>query len=1000
MDGILSAVKKSLIYQQNVQSGKFDGLIGSSKAAVVAALFGLGNNVVLLTPSTEEANWFKQEILIFDPSITVEIFPVHDALPGEGPVSPEIIGQRLKSLSMLFSHNNYLLIAPIRAAMYKTADISKEIVIKTKDTINIDNICSTLINANYRRCSAVGERGEFSVRGGILDIFPSNNSEPFRIELFGDEVESIRVFDPVSQRSISRTSEVKIFSNIEEMSKNIFQAIDQNITVVLDEEPILKATADRFYNDAFVFSENKNEVASFSELAEAMATKKKISLSAWSESDNLKMFAPAKSYVNEIEKIPKGSEKIIIVSRHKARLDGRDVVVGQLRGGFEFDGWIVLSDRELFGIEPIRPKIKAKSNEGLGEEIKADFEVGDFVVHEDYGIGIFRGLQSIEEGDYALIEFADNDKLFVPPNLMGKLEKYVSPDQHNPKLSKMGGAAWKTLKSKVKKSVKDLTQELLSIYAGRKKAKKEPYAKDDVWQKELEDSFPYEETADQLKAIQEVRSDLESDQPMDRLLCGDVGYGKTEVALRAIVKVASSGKQVAVLVPTTILAEQHFHNFSERLSSLPFKVASLSRFRSREEQKRIVEQLKLGEVDVVVGTHRLLQKDVVFKELGMLVIDEEHRFGVAHKEKLKKIKQNVDILSMSATPIPRTLYFSLSGARDLSLIQTPPADRSPVKTFVAQFNPALIREVILREIDRGGQVYFVHNFIESIDNIAAIIKKEIPEARIAIGHGQMKESQLEKVMDDFLNRKYDILLATSIIESGLDIPNVNTIIIDRAERLGLAQLYQLRGRVGRSPVKAYSYLLYHPQEILSSTALSRLQAISEFTSLGSGYKLALRDLEIRGAGNLLGAAQHGHILSVGFDLYCELLEEAVKEIKGIKEQTPRQVVIEINENAAIPAEYIEDEQQRIALYRRLNILGNEKELEDFKVELRDRFGKIPKQCLRLFEIIKLRIKAVKTGVKSMRGDSVIYIEWTSGKTAKIKPHPGDRINQIINILKI
>lgn len=829
----------------------------------------MNKKLFFITSSTEEAFWLKQELSALHLELnSVDIFPAPDAMPGVTAGTPEVIGQRLAVLNNFIDKNEYAAVAPLRAVLCKTAlDFAERIVLKKGEEIILDELIEKLLAFSYIRRPVTGERGEFSVKGGIIDVFPANANEPARIEFFGDAVESIRIFDPVSQRAKTETTQIMILLSRESREKGLFEILPRGITVVID-----KGTA------------------AFEELKDTLAAFAVDNLSAW--------VAPR-----------------LHPLRRAARIPGR-------------------------------------KNEGVGEDIRADLEVNDYVVHEDYGVGIYRGLHRIEEGEFILIEFGQGDKLYVPPNLMGRVEKYVSEEGYKPKLSRLGGVAWQNLKSRVKKSVKDLTRDLLDLYAERKRARKDPLPPDDAWQKELEDSFPYEETADQLKAINEVRRDLESEIPMDRLLCGDVGYGKTEVALRAIVKTASAGHQVAVLVPTTILAEQHYHYFKERLSTFPFTIAALSRFKSKDEQKNIVEGLKLAEINIVVGTHRLLQKDVVFRDLGLIVIDEEHRFGVTHKEKFKKLRKNVDVLSMTATPIPRTLYLSLSGARDLSLIQTPPADRSPVRTYVAAFNPTLVREAILRELDRGGQVFFVHNRVETIDNVAVTLKELIPELRIAVAHGQLRALELEKVMDEFLNREHDVLLCTAIIESGLDIPNVNTIIINYASRLGLAQLYQLRGRVGRSPVRAYAYLLYHPEEMATASALARLSAIQEFTTLGAGYKLALRDLEIRGCGNLLGAQQHGHMLAVGFDLYSELLEEAVKEIKGEKPLPSHRAPVAVPKGAYIPADYIEDEQQRIAIYRRLNLIGSKEEIDDLKKELRDRFGRLPPPCQFLLDKVK------------------------------------------------
>lgn len=996
IDALISSLLKEDAFNKAYGKKEFSGIITGARSFLLAALSRKIKKLFVIVPSFDEAQWLKQEIGVFCSDVALEIFPAPDTLPGEGKVSQDISGQRLKVLSELQKDKKIIALAPIRAALYKTSkDTAEGIILEQGGEYDFDKLINQISALGYKRIPAVGERGEFSVRGGILDIYPANSNDPVRVEFFGDRAEEIRIFDPGTQRSKEKIKKAIILQSIEKRETTAIEAIPGDAAVVFLEEEILKFHAQRLLSDAESFQKGQKEIMPYDDLVKNAQPMQTFRISSALKENVPQLFAPTRSFVNEIEEIGKIQGKKIIISEHPSRFQEQFVIPKKLRYGFNFDDYIVLSDLELFNIQPKRPKLPAQKNDGLGEDIKADFNNGDFIVHEEYGIGIYRGTKNIEEGEYVLIEFAEGAKLYVPPQLLGKIEKYVSQDGFAPKLSRLGTASWGNLKSKVKKSLKDLTEDLLLLYSERARLQKEPCLKDDEWQKELENSFPYEETPDQLKAINEIKKDMESGLPMDRLLCGDVGYGKTEVALRAIVKAASSGKQAAVLVPTTILAEQHYHYFKDRLSAFPFNIEALSRFKSAAEQKQIIEKLKTSEIDIVVGTHRLLQKDVSFKNLGLLVIDEEHRFGVAHKEKLKKIKKDTDVLSMTATPIPRTLYFSMSGARDLSLIQTAPADRSPVKTYIAQFNQTLVKEAILRELDRGGQIFFVHNFIETIESVGAELKRLIPELTFTIAHGRMKESELERVVDEFLDKKYDLLLCTAIIESGLDMPSVNTILIDRADRMGLAQLYQLRGRVGRSSVKAYAYLLYHPNEARTQSALERLSAIQEFTSLGSGYKLALRDLEIRGSGNLLGAEQHGHMLSVGFDLYCELLEEAVKEAKGEKTLAPHQVVIDLDvKNALIPASYVEDEQQRIALYRKLNQIGSTEEIKAFKEELRDRFGKIPKECGRIFDYIDLKVQAIKSNVKSIRGKKQVIIQTTSQKVKKIRIMSDDPIREV------
>lgn len=633
---------------------------------------------------------------------------------------------------------------------------------------------------------------------------------------------------------------------------------------------------------------------------------------------------------------------------------------------------VSITDAELFGLKRKPASYRRPASDKPYERLwsLSDLQVGDFVVHVKQGIGQFLGTERVkvdkQEREYLTIQYAGDDRLYVPVDQINLLSRYRGAGGVAPRLSRMGGAEWESTKRRVKRSTKQVAEDLVNLYAMR--AKQEGFActPDTPWQFEMEEAFPYDETPDQWQAIVDAKKDMESTKPMDRLICGDVGFGKTEVAIRAIFKSVMAGKQAAILVPTTILAQQHFNTLSNRFAPYPIRVGLLSRFRTAREQKDVCQRLAVGECDVVVGTHRLLQKDIAFKDLGLVVIDEEQRFGVANKEKLKQLRVMVDVLTMSATPIPRTLYLSLSGARDMSLINTPPVNRAPIKTFVGEYKPALVRTAILHELERGGQVYFVHNRVESIENVAFELKELIPEARISIGHGQMDERSLEAVMLEFLSHQSDILVCTTIIESGLDIPNVNTIVIDEADKLGLAQMYQLRGRVGRSDLQAYAYCLYRGNKVLSETAQGRLKAIRDFTHLGSGYQIALRDMEIRGVGNVLGQEQHGHMIAVGFDLYCQLLEESVAELKGDTSAALVETQVDINITAFIPETYVADEQQRIIEYKRLADVKSEGELVTLTDEWRDRFGNLPQEVEQLVSVVKLRLIAQKAQVSSVK----------------------------------
>lgn len=666
---------------------------------------------------------------------------------------------------------------------------------------------------------------------------------------------------------------------------------------------------------------------------------------------------------------------------------------------------IHFSDTELFSRRKKKLVVSASSahkRQDL-ETIKAIDELreGDYVVHQVHGIGRFVKLSQIaiegERREYLTIQYSGNDRIHVPADQVNLLARYRGSGDVPPKLNKMGGIDWGKTKTKVKKSLQSIARDLMELYAARARARGFQFEPDSPWQVEMEEAFPYTETPDQWQAILDVKDNMESDKPMDRLICGDVGYGKTEVALRGIFKAVLSGKQVAVLVPTTILAQQHFNTLADRFKPYPVRVGLLSRFRSAKEQKEVVDRLAIGECDVVVGTHRLLQKDVRFKDLGLVVIDEEQRFGVAHKEKLKQLRKEVDVLTLSATPIPRTLYMSISGVRDMSLINTPPVNRSPIKTYVGPYNPAQVRMAILQEIDRGGQVYFVHNRVQTIYSKLQELQDLVPEVDFVVGHGQMHERDLETVMLDFAQQKFDVLLCTTIIESGLDIPNVNTIVVDRADRFGLAQLYQIRGRVGRSETQAYAYCYYDQDRILTQDAQDRLRAIREFTTLGSGYQIALRDLEIRGVGNVLGSEQHGHMVAVGFDMYCEMLEEAIQTLQGKVTETQQDAIIDLNVTAFMPDEWVGDKNVKLTEYKRLADIRTRRALDIIQAEWEDRFGAIPEPTQQLVRLVKLRIMATALGIPSVREDqefirvSVPYPlkEWMQYQ-AKLPPEIGNK----------
>ena len=954
--------------------------------------------------------------------------------------------------------------------------------VNNNTTIELKDLADKLVHLGYKKTATVTNRGEFSIRGDIFDVYPLVG-EPTRVEFFGDSVESIRTYLTVTQRSQENIQSITITPRHYVTNYNMDE-LENKVTNLAKEDAILKELAiyeieqikTKFYCESLEYYAqliNQRNASLFDYLnpetlviiddweanATSLETWHKRNIEIKNELEKSKKIIPVNQFlINEAEYVLKAlkrfstayierfeifnesksssvsvqinpvlrfhnqidkfttqikdwvslNNKIIIFTEQPQRVKGilrewsipstyaeglkeSDYNTNQIfiskegtTSGFSmnFADVIILTDQEIFGTKrrPTLLKKNTKSDKYDYYSNIEDLKNGDYVVHIKHGIGKYRGLVKIGidnvEREYLMVEYAAEGKLYLPVEQINLLYRYRGSADVIPKLSRLGGSDWELTKKKVKKAVKRIAEDLLNLYTARSKLEGFSFNPDSQWQIEMEEAFPFTETPDQWKAICDVKSDMESKKPTDRLVCGDVGFGKTEVALRAIFKAVLSGKQVAILVPTTILAQQHHNVISERLAPYPVKIGLLSRFVSPREQKIIVGKLALGEIDVVIGTHRLLQNDIKFKDLGLVVIDEEQRFGVGHKEKLKQLRVSVDVITMSATPIPRTLHMALSGARDMSLINTPPANRLPIKTFVGEFKPTLVKTALLHELERGGQIYFVHNRIESINKVAAYLKELVPEAKISIAHGQMQDKELENVMLDFLLKKYNILVCTTIIESGIDIPNVNTIIIDNADFMGLAQLYQLRGRVGRSEVQAYAYCLYQEDKVLTDTAKNRLQAIKEFSNLGSGYQIALRDLEIRGVGNILGAEQHGHMISVGFDFYCELLNEAVDKLRGLETNDPElETVIDLNINAYIPNSYIEDEQQKVIEYKRLANVRKSKELEYLSSEWKDRFGNYPPEVENLIRVVELRILTNQIGILSIKSEGPTTVKF-------------------------
>lgn len=969
------------------------------------------------------------------------------------------------------------------------------------ESADLSDISKRFVAIGYERVSVVEGEGQFAIRGGIVDIFPINTEFAVRIDFFDDEIDSIRSFDVMSQRSLERMEDITILpareliydakkrekilnrisqslnehlkklskkdvegfkEKIEEKIKSdmekfkeqyYFAGMDRYIPYIIDKPSIITHYMDMeetliFLDDPKKFEvryesllfENHELCKTFLEKGHLLPESFEIYMRYEYILENIKENKSV--YFNSLEvedKIPskllnlyKGHFKILINDIRKWKKDKYRIVVlpgGQSRGrileenlkregieanyydevvneilpgqviisggslqtGFEYQniGFVIVSGKDFFGEKKKNRKTIGKKSKGQKISVFTDLDINDYVVHQIHGIGKYVGIEQLEvEGikrDYLKIQYYDGDFLYVPTNQLDLIQKYIGSEGKSPKLSRLGGNDWAKTKAKAKESLMELAEDLIKLYAKRETSKGYKFSEDTVWQKQFEELFPYQETEDQLRCIEEIKKDMESEKPMDRLLCGDVGYGKTEVAIRAIFKAVMDGKQVAYLVPTTVLAQQQFDNFKERMKDFPVRIEVISRFKTKSQQKRILKDAKAGIVDVLIGTHRLLQKDIAFKDLGLLVIDEEQRFGVRHKERIKKMKSNVDVLTLTATPIPRTLHMSLMGIRDISIIEDPPEERYPVQTYVMEYNPEVIREAINRELARGGQVFYLFNRVRSINAKAVQIKNLVPDAKVAVAHGQMKETDLENIMLQFVEGEYDLLVCTTIIESGLDMPNVNTIIVEDADKMGLAQLYQLRGRVGRSNRLAYAYITYKKDKVLSEIAEKRLRAIKEFTEFGSGFKIALRDLQIRGAGNLLGVQQHGNIDLVGYDMYVRLLSEAVNELMGTAPKEEEvEISIDLKVSAYIDNSYISDENQKIEMYKKIASIQDEKDILDIKDELIDRYGEIPEAVESLIEIAYLKVLAKKCGFSSVqeKGENIV-LQFMENKYADI-----------------
>lgn len=1062
------------------------GLSGAAKATIIAEKYlNSSKQLLIVTNNLYQADKLESDLTQFVEEQDIYKYPMQDIMTEEfSTQSPQFMSERVRTLTALAQEKRGLFIVPLNGLKKWLTPVemwkSHQLTLNVGDDIDIDDFLNKLVNMGYRRESVVSHIGEFSLRGGIIDIYPLIGS-PIRIELFDTEVDSIRDFDVETQRSEENVEEVnittasdyiitedvlkhtkqklkeayeytrpKIDKSVRNELKETYESFQLFESSMFDHQVLRRLVAfmyqqpttiiDYFKDDAIVAVDEYNriketETALITEADEFMQNLIESGKGFIDQSflqydafeNQLKPYPvtyftlftatmsvelneiikfsckPVQQFYgqydimrSEFQRFIQNDYTVVVLAETEVkkeriqsmlnemhiptfidtpthRNEGGNAIIteGSLSEGFElpYMQLVVVTERELF---KSKQKKKPKQQKTLtnAEKIKSyqDLKVGDYIVHVHHGVGRYLGVETLEVGgvhkDYIKLQYKGTDQLFVPVDQMDQVQKYVASEDKTPRLNKLGGTEWKKTKAKVQQSVEDMADELIELYKSREMSVGYQFGPDTAEQNDFEIDFPYELTPDQSKSIEEIKKDMEIERPMDRLLCGDVGYGKTEVAVRAAFKAVMEGKQVAFLVPTTILAQQHYETLIERMQDFPIEVQLISRFRTAKEIKETKEGLKSGFVDIIVGTHKLLGKDIHYKDLGLLIVDEEQRFGVRHKERIKSLKNNVDVLTLTATPIPRTLHMSMLGVRDLSVIETPPENRFPVQTYVLEQNTNFIKEALERELSRDGQVFYLYNKVQSIYEKREQLQMLMPDANIGVAHGQMNERDLEETMLSFINHEYDIIVTTTIIETGVDVPNANTLIIEDADRFGLSQLYQLRGRVGRSTRIGYAYFLHPTNKVLSETAEDRLQAIKEFTELGSGFKIAMRDLNIRGAGNLLGKQQHGFIDSVGFDLYSQMLEEAVNEKRGVKDekQDAPEVEIELNIDAYLPAEYIQNEQAKIEIYKKLRKIETEAQLMDVKDELIDRFNDYPVEVERLLEMMEIKIHALNAGV--------------------------------------
>ena len=1074
-----------------------NGCVNAQKSHMI---YGLGmnrKNRLIVTFSESDATRIFEDFRFYDPQVL--LFPAKDLIFYQADLkSNEVTAERMKTIKALLTEDGVTVVTTVNALMSKMVPIERIgdhiKYFDVGDEINLDEVASWLTSAGYVRNYQTEGKGDFSVRGGIIDIFPLTEDNPVRIELWGDEIESIRSIDILSQRSVEDLKSIAVFPATETVltSQEIENGLnrldkeaartsskfkkeflteegyraqkiasdfreeleymgiagcnpdsfigyfyDETVSLLqyfkpedtitfLDEPARIKESAKLVEEEFSTSMEERLKkgyalptqtklVYSVKEILNALSERKCVAMSTLPlnkgvirTTETISVVAKSinsynnsfESLVSDLKRFTKNGFRVIVMSASRTRAvrlaqdigenglhcfytedlnripDEKEVMVtyGKLRQGFEYPmiKYAVIAEGDIFPERRKKKKTKIKYD---GNHISSftELNMGDYVVHESHGLGIYQGIEQVTVDhvtkDYMKISYRDGGNLYIPATALDTIQKYASKNADaKPKLNKLGGTEWAKTTSRVREAVDVIATDLVELYAARQSKCGFEYGPDTVWQTEFEELFPFEETDDQLAAISATKNDMESNKIMDRLICGDVGYGKTEIAIRAAFKAVQENKQVVYLVPTTVLAQQHYTTFVQRMKDYPVRIDLLCRFRTPTQQKNTLKNLKNGQVDIVIGTHRVLSKDVEYKDLGLLIIDEEQRFGVTHKEKIKKLKENVDVLTLTATPIPRTLHMSLIGIRDMSVLEEAPLDRLPIQTFVMEYNEELVREAIARELARGGQVFYVYNRVASIADMASAISRLVPDAKVAYAHGKMNESELERIMYDFVSGDIDILVATTIIETGLDIPNVNTMIIHDADKLGLSQLYQLRGRVGRSSRTAYAFLMYKKDKMLKEVAEKRLAAIRDFTELGSGFKIAMRDLEIRGAGNILGERQSGHMDAVGYDMYCKLLNEAVRKKKGETVKEEPQASVDINVDAFIPDDYITNELQKIDTYKRIAGITSREEMDDIKDELTDRFGQLPKAVLNLLSIAYLRVLCKSVFITEVKDD--------------------------------